>query len=624
MAESGAVGLDSAQIKKAVQALLAYQKTKKSGNSLLLNEYDRISLMITVWRIPKREQTIKIGLPHGIRPEEVEVCLFTRDEPSMSSDQTEKFYKKLLSQHGIKHITEVIPLQKLKKEYKPFEAKRRLLGNFDMFLSDDRIRRFLPSLLGKHFYKEKRKPISVDLKAKLLGAKLNRVIQGTQLQITNKGCCYSIRVGHTGMNINEIVENAVAVAGVLAEKLPLKWKNVKILHLKTQSSVALPVYTSAFSNLKELEHSSDSRNVNQENSNKLKKKKPLDKEIDNVSSDHGITSDSGNASADQPIPSDEEIPMLVPIQSPTGKKNKKKKTKVCKTPNKSEVEESQEAAESNDITQASKTTTKKLKAKENNQEPVASNQTPSQVRKTPAKTPKAKENNQEPVASNQTPSQARKTPAKTPKAKENKQEPAASNQTPSQARKTPAKTPKAKENKQEPAASIQTPSQARKTPAKTPKAKENNQDHVESDELITQARKTPKAKAKKQEPVASNQTPIQGRKTPARTLKEKKPEPVEKSQIMSTPQSVVKKRKASDVKIEDLAEKTNTEKKSTPLKLAKTEEQEQNSLTKASILKKTPKKIAGKSAVKLSKSVKKAPQTPKLKQKKILKAPKSV
>ncbi|CAH2306982.1 ribosomal L1 domain-containing 1 [Pelobates cultripes] len=598
MAESGAVGLDSAQIKKAVQALLAYQKTKKSGNSLLLNEYDRISLMITVWRIPKREQTIKIGLPHGIRPEEVEVCLFTRDEPSMSSDQTEKFYKKLLSQHGIKHITEVIPLQKLKKEYKPFEAKRRLLGNFDLFLSDDRIRRFLPSLLGKHFYKEKRKPISVDLKAKLLGAKLNRVIQGTQLQITNKGCCYSIRVGHIGMNINEIVENAVAVAGVLAEKLPLKWKNVKILHLKTQSSVALPVYTSAFSNLKELEHSSDSRNVNQENSNKLKtKKKPLDKEIDNVSSDHGITSDSGNASADQPIPSDEEIPMLVPIQSPTGKKNKKKKTKVCKTPNKSEVEESQEAAESNDITQASKTPTKKLKAKENNQEPVASNQTPSQARKTPAKTPKAKENNQEPVASNQTPSQARKTPAKTPKAKENNQEPVASNQT---------------------------PSQSRKTPAKTPKAKENNQDHVESEELITQASKTPKAKAKKQEPVASIQTPIQGRKTPARTPKVKKPEPVEKSQIMSTPQSVVKKRKASDVKIEDLAEKTNTEKKSTPLKLAKTEEQEQNSLTKDTILKKTPKKIAGKSTVKLSKSVKKAPQTPKLKQKKILKAPKSV
>ena len=50
----------------------------------------------------------------------------------------------------------MIPYKMLKTEYKPFEAKRRLLGNFDMFLSDDRVRRLLSSHIGKHFYERKK------------------------------------------------------------------------------------------------------------------------------------------------------------------------------------------------------------------------------------------------------------------------------------------------------------------------------------------------------------------------------------------------------------------------------------------------------------------------------------
>ncbi|MEE6522365.1 hypothetical protein FKM82_020858 [Ascaphus truei] len=263
MAETRRQEVDSEQVKKAIQALLAYQKTKAGANSLLLNEHDRLSLMLTVWRIPKRDQTIKIPLPHGIRPESCEVCLFTKDEPNMTSEQTEKFYKKLLSQHGVAHISQIIPLKTLKKEYKPFEAKRRLLSSFDLFLSDDRIRRFLPSLLGKHFYRAKREPASVNLKTKYLAAELNRFIQGTKLKITNKGCCYAIRVGHTGMKVDDIVENTIAVAGVIAEKLPMKWKNVKLLHLKTQSSVALPIFNSALTNLNELEDANENQKPNQ-------------------------------------------------------------------------------------------------------------------------------------------------------------------------------------------------------------------------------------------------------------------------------------------------------------------------------------------------------------------------
>uniref|UniRef100_A0A8C5QN38 Ribosomal L1 domain-containing protein 1 n=1 Tax=Leptobrachium leishanense TaxID=445787 RepID=A0A8C5QN38_9ANUR len=330
MAETGGICLDKSQVKKASQALFAYQKTKKNANVLLLNEYERISLMVTVWKIPRCEQIIKIALPHGIRPDVFEVCLITRDEPGMSSDQTEKFYKKLLGDNGIKHITEIIPLQKLKKEYKPFEAKRRLLSNFDMFLSDDRVRRFLPSLLGKHFYKEKRQPTSVSLKGQNLAARLNRIIQGTQLQITNKGCCYSIRVGHTGMKVDDLVENISAVAGVLAEKLPMRWNNVKILHLKTQTSVALPVYTSPLGNVKNLDHSldNDKRHKPVEVNSEKKKKKPVAKEPVSVSSDSGVKPDIVAAPVEQHELNDEEkIPKLVPIHTSNKKQEKKRKSK---------------------------------------------------------------------------------------------------------------------------------------------------------------------------------------------------------------------------------------------------------------------------------------------------------
>ncbi|KAJ6634276.1 hypothetical protein lerEdw1_014090 [Lerista edwardsae] len=151
------VPLDPGQVKKAAQALLAHNKERqKPGEKFLLNIDQNVFLMVTVWKIPQKEQVIKIALPHGIRPATSEVCLFTKDEPGLTGEQTENFYKKLLSQQGVTGITEVISYKTLKTEYKPFEAKRRLLNRFNLFLSDDRIRRLLPSHIGKHFYRNKK------------------------------------------------------------------------------------------------------------------------------------------------------------------------------------------------------------------------------------------------------------------------------------------------------------------------------------------------------------------------------------------------------------------------------------------------------------------------------------
>ncbi|KAM6379036.1 ribosomal L1 domain-containing protein 1 [Pluvialis apricaria] len=319
--------LERAQVKKAVEALLAFGRSKAKGDSLLLNESENVHLLVTVWKIPRVAQVIKIPLPHGIRPETAEVCLFTKDEPNLSAEQTENLYRKLLIQNGIKSVSQIIPYKTLKKEYKLFEAKRRLLNRFDLFLSDDRIRRLLPSHLGKHFYERKKAPLSVNLKAKNLAKELQKHIQGTTLPVTNKGCCYTARIGHTGMKADEILDNVIAAAEVIAKKLPKNWKNVKILHLKTLKSVALPIFTANISNLDELDRQPSPK---KKEVKKGKKKKPKAAAKKLNASRVPSTTEMNAAAATKEIAikekvevvqepgdhdDDEEIPQLVPMQT---------------------------------------------------------------------------------------------------------------------------------------------------------------------------------------------------------------------------------------------------------------------------------------------------------------------
>ncbi|CAM9396684.1 unnamed protein product [Lampetra planeri] len=241
-------GLNKSQVSLAIKALIEHHNkrpVKAEKKQPLFDVASRIQLMVTVWRIPPEDCVIKIGLPHSVCSDDAEVCLFTKDEPKMSPEQTCSFYNKLLQKSNIKSITRVIPYQTLKKEYKPYEAKLKLLRSYDIFLADSRIRRLLPSHLGRHFYAAKKAPLSVNLLHKHLDRELGRFISGTALHVSSKGNCNTVLVGNTNMELNGIVENIMTVASTMAKKCPGGWGNVKVLHVKTQVSVALPVYTSS-------------------------------------------------------------------------------------------------------------------------------------------------------------------------------------------------------------------------------------------------------------------------------------------------------------------------------------------------------------------------------------------
>uniref|UniRef100_A0A3Q3BIB4 Ribosomal L1 domain-containing protein 1 n=2 Tax=Kryptolebias marmoratus TaxID=37003 RepID=A0A3Q3BIB4_KRYMA len=326
MAEKTEPKLDRAQVKKAVQALQAFLKSTTTGDSLFLDKTHQIKLLFTLWKIPKKAQTIRIPLPHGQRAETEEVCLFTKDEPKMTSEQSQRFYKKLLQERGVKNIPEIIPYKVLKTEYKPHEAKRRLLKNFDVFLSDDRVRRLLPSHLGKHFYEVKKAPLSVNLRSKHLARDIERLIQGTNLKVTNKGSCCMARIAHSGMTADEVTDNIEAAFETVLAKLRMKGPVLKVIHLKSETSVALPIYTSDLSHLSVLGAPRDKKAADKKSKDKTTNQKKVGK-----TAEENIKPKKKKPKEEE----EEEIPQLVPIETPAKKpklQKPSKKQKLQKAP----------------------------------------------------------------------------------------------------------------------------------------------------------------------------------------------------------------------------------------------------------------------------------------------------
>ncbi|XP_023251262.1 ribosomal L1 domain-containing protein 1 isoform X2 [Seriola lalandi dorsalis] len=313
MADKTEVVLDRTQVKKAVQALQAFLKTKSTRDSLLLDDTQHISLLFTLWKVPKQAQTIRIPLPHGQRPDTEEICLFTKDEPNMTAEQTQRFYKKLLEEKGVKNISEIIPYKVLRTEYKPYEAKRRLLGNFDLFLSDDRVRRLLPSHLGKHFYERKKEPLCVNLQSKHLARDIQRVIQGTSLKVTNKGCCCMARVALSSMAADDVTDNIEAAVKTAVAKLRMKGPVMKLIHIKSQTSVALPIYTSDLSQLSVVKAADKPKEKGGAAKKRAKKKQTQGtKQTDTPAEGKGKEKKVKEEE-------EEEIPQLVPIETPSKK-----------------------------------------------------------------------------------------------------------------------------------------------------------------------------------------------------------------------------------------------------------------------------------------------------------------
>ncbi|KAL8825882.1 MAG: hypothetical protein Q9170_007622 [Blastenia crenularia] len=278
--------LDQSQTLKASTALLKHigtesdRKEAASTTKNLLKTSDGLdrndaSTAAPIWLILTTKKHIadrrrlkpgKISLPHPLNTSPTTtVCLITCDPQRQVKDAIAhpSFPTSLSSR-----ITKIIGFSKLKARYSPFENRRQLLGEHDVFLADDRVITGLPAVLGKTFYRGSKKPIPVSLEPyrqpdssgkrvtpKPTKEKSQTVAPPSQIakEIEKTlGCALvhlspsnsvSIRVGLSSFTAQQIAENVEKVVAGLIEKFVSKgWRNVRGVHIKGPNTMALPIW----------------------------------------------------------------------------------------------------------------------------------------------------------------------------------------------------------------------------------------------------------------------------------------------------------------------------------------------------------------------------------------------
>lgn len=167
-------------------------------------------------------------------PPATSVCLISKDP--------QREYKDLLEAQGVKFISRVVGVDKLKGKFKPFEPRRQLRNEHELFLCDDRVLPLMPKLLGKMFFDVKKQPIPVNLLRKDLKAELARAINSTYFH-PSTGTSHSIRIATPGTTTAEqTLANLLAAVPAAVGQIPGGWDNVLSVGIKTSSSVLLPVW----------------------------------------------------------------------------------------------------------------------------------------------------------------------------------------------------------------------------------------------------------------------------------------------------------------------------------------------------------------------------------------------
>ncbi|WVR04253.1 hypothetical protein IAU60_001253 [Kwoniella sp. DSM 27419] len=231
-----------AQAKKAVDALLVHHEkvTAEKEEKELLPREEHVWLVVNTHRGSTRKsmKPVRVQLPHPPlpAPPATSVCLLSK--------APQREYKDLIASHGIKFISRVVGEEKLKGKFKPFEARRELMRDHEIFLCDERILEKMPKLLGKMFFEAKKQPIAVNVNRKDLKAELGRAIASTYFH-PSTGTSYAIRIATpSAATPAQTLANLLAAIPTVVSNIPEGWENVLSIGVKTNSSLMLPIWSS--------------------------------------------------------------------------------------------------------------------------------------------------------------------------------------------------------------------------------------------------------------------------------------------------------------------------------------------------------------------------------------------
>lgn len=244
-------------IDKAVSELKKWNKRqiekreKETGKQSLFDEDDEDSdmnlfMFVTNVKYFSKKSTLKpkcIKLDHSIHnidsddPEAMKICVFVKDN-SIDEELLNK-----IEEAKIPHLAKIIEGRELKTTYKSFQARRKLLSEYDMFLSDDNLITALPKLLGKVFYQSSKFPVPIRVhthnqpKISLVSLKnhIAKAIDSLYF-IPPMGVNITLNLGNVNQKPSDLHENIHKIASFM-DQYP-----IRMVQLKLEKSPALPVY----------------------------------------------------------------------------------------------------------------------------------------------------------------------------------------------------------------------------------------------------------------------------------------------------------------------------------------------------------------------------------------------
>lgn len=255
------------------KSLLAIDTSDSAGDSAADDDTPIWLTLTTKQHIAdqNRLKPSRISVPHSLNlSPDLRICLITTDpQRAVKNVVAHPTFPATLKSR----ITKIIGFTKLKERYKTFEQRRQLLSDHDVFLADDRIINRLPATLGKVFYKSTSKrpiPISIADQRRVDGKRppgdapkkaatknagavdpaspevvakeIEKALNAVPVTL-RPGVNMALRVGLASFEPQQLADNIIAVAqGVIDRHVVKGWKNVRAIHVKSSTSLAVPIW----------------------------------------------------------------------------------------------------------------------------------------------------------------------------------------------------------------------------------------------------------------------------------------------------------------------------------------------------------------------------------------------
>lgn len=233
------------QIKAGIGALFKYVEKTSEGQTELFAEEQPLFLQVIAVKVPKvPSRQIRFTLLYSLHSDSGEICLIVPDiAKGKEYEDSRDHYEQLLQSKGVTNIKTVMPFYQFRNEYADtFITKQSFFGLYDCVLVDGRIHGKVVHKLGSTFMKKRKIPIPIKLDEPNLKYNIEKRLLRTAMKIHSFGDTFMVQVGHTKMGIEKVYGNVLTIIDELSDQFPGGWENVRSLSIKTDRSVAIPLY----------------------------------------------------------------------------------------------------------------------------------------------------------------------------------------------------------------------------------------------------------------------------------------------------------------------------------------------------------------------------------------------